>query len=266
MPQLTDLRITKVYKGKTQSFTKEDRSWESTPYNFYTDKNDDKYTYWHSGNKLIPWEGMRISYMEYSVERVAGKGDNEGRTFVNNIIKDMKLPDDEQPEIHEPHTSSPKGTSKSSTVSSRDEKSLFVCISYAKDAGIALTNMKLHSSHSFKDFCLEIVDAGIAMWEKAHGLDVGEHEIKPESEIFVDDKDTVAPLTDVPKGDFATKVPVAECPLDANKGDPVATIYCSSQCGDVATCMGFRTAMSNAPKDEIPEPSEQLLNGAPVPF
>jgi len=222
--QLTNVTIQRVYEGVSGTNTKPDgSSWDWTAYNFYLDGDGEnrKFGYFQSGNKPVPLPGMNITLLEYDISQ-----DGE---YTNHNVKKMTLA---------------QGTEKTTPLAqatmgaqTADKRELSMYVSYAKDILIARGG-----SDSLEQDCIDAANAGLRMWGIIHKVD---SKVEPDVKDLTDNTQESAgklePLAEVPMGQFAIKVPV--CPINANKGEPVSTVYCNSdgqRCDNVLTCAAFR--------------------------
>jgi len=235
--QLTNVTIQRVYEGKTGTNTKPDgSSWDWTAYNFYLDgdRENRKFGYFQSGNKPVPLPGMNITLLEYDISQ-------EGQ-YTNYKVSKMMLAQGAE-----------RTTSLAQTTQTRaqteDRRDLSMYVSYAKDILIAKGG-----SDSLEQDCIDIANAGLRMWGIIHEVD---SKAEPDVKDLTDNTQTppgeLEPLAEVPMGQFAIKVPV--CPINANKGEPVSTVYCNSdsqRCDNVLTCAAFRAIMPQLTADHKP--------------
>ena len=123
MGQLTNATITKSFKGKDREGKYGTYRW----YDVYTDKSgDQKLSYRHSGNKLVPAVGLKLALIIYE------ETENDG--YINWKITKMTLAEghDSQPPSQTTQGGNGKGQTQA-PASNGNFKDVSISISYAKD-------------------------------------------------------------------------------------------------------------------------------------
>ena len=170
MSRLTNLKIRKVFKGK--SGEGEYGPWQA--WNMYFDGNeehkDTKFGYFSGGNKPAPREGMVVDLIEFETKEKGG--------YENRVITKL-LPAEIQPD---PETST-TGNSRNSPNGGQTRMSMYV--SYAKDilvakiaAGGSAKNSRIMSM-GLTEICEIVARAGKRMCDIAEN---GAGEEQPDEE------------------------------------------------------------------------------------
>jgi len=85
--------ITKIYHVKDGTGRdKEGKTWAYRIWNIYFEDNDKKFTYFTSGKKPEPFEGMKIGYLKYTEKQETSKKD--GKVYTNYTIDELKVSED----------------------------------------------------------------------------------------------------------------------------------------------------------------------------
>lgn len=170
MPELYDVKITKVYEGKKG----ESQHGPWTAYNFYIDDSDwkdQKFGYFQSGKKPVPAVGMVLGKLEYKVEEKDG--------YTNYSVSKLEVkPETEKPV---PQTKAPakeektkpdqrKEATKPVPVSdSGSDRYLSMYMAYAKDLMVAMLpfSKKLQKCE-LDEICRFIARGGLILQTSAH--------------------------------------------------------------------------------------------------
>lgn len=123
---LVDCKITKVYSAS--SGESEHGPWQL--YNLYLDKGDKKkFSYFHSGKKPIPVEGMQLEHVEYEIETT----EKDGKTYENYKIKKLEVSNGSKPT-----ETSPQTTSQPKPTNNGGDKEVSYWCSYMTNIAIAI--------------------------------------------------------------------------------------------------------------------------------
>ena len=175
----------------------------ATPYNFYIEGDDRKFSWFHSENKpIVPEKGMQIKLMEY---KEVPKGE-----YLNYNVSRIILHGDAHKKAidHKDSVTMPKRVAQPNNNAGRDN-TLTMYISYAKDIAVAEIAQGKFKETTTREIGILVADIGKEMYDNANEIDIWSHnETKEVEKKFLDDEyegiieDEPPPHTD---GDYFDK-------------------------------------------------------------